>query len=175
MRRLLQIGVLFDRQALDPLPGFLQFALAELQVVAPTGNGRDRVLQGQLAVLEGMQRRIELGQCLLVRQRLVEAHGIASSTVASSRPAARSPLTGWPLRGCSAPLMMPPPFASRVMLYPRLSVCSGASELSRAARLCTLLARSRTPRPASATSRSRRLSFPRRPVSIRLAITCQVR
>src|ERR1700694_122440 len=116
MRRLLQIGVLFDRQALDPLPGFLQFALAELPVVAPTGTGRDRVLQGQLAVLEGMQRRIKLGECLLVRQRLVEAHGMASSTVASSRPAESSTLTGWPLRACSAPRMMPAPLASRGLL-----------------------------------------------------------
>src|ERR1700694_5162069 len=114
MRRLLRFGVLFDRQAFDPLPGFLQFALAELQVVAATGNGRDRVLQAQLAVLEGMQRRIELGECLLVRQRLVQAHGMASSTVASSRPAESSTLTGCPLRAWSAPRMMPPPAASRV-------------------------------------------------------------
>src|ERR1700730_2715482 len=116
MRRLLQIGGLVYRQACAPLPGFLQFALAELQVVAPTGNGRDRVLQGQLAVLEGMQRRIELGECLLVRQRLVEANGMASATVASSRPAESSTLTGCPFRAWSAPRMMPPPFASRVML-----------------------------------------------------------
>src|ERR1700716_1882257 len=116
MRRLLQIGVLFDRQAFDPLPGFLQLALAERQVVAPAGDGRDRVLQAQLAILEGVQRGIELGKRLLIGQRLVEAHGMAWSFVAPSRPAESSTLTGCPLRAWSAPRMMPPPFASRVML-----------------------------------------------------------
>ena len=64
----------------------------------------------------GLHFIFELGKRLLIGQRLVEAHGMASSIVASSRPAESSTLTGCPLRAWSAPRMMPPPFASRVML-----------------------------------------------------------
>src|SRR2546428_10233303 len=108
MRGLLQIRLLFHRQAFDPLPGLLELALAEQQVFAPAGDRRDRVFQVQLAFLERAQRRIELRQRLLIRQRFVKAHGMASSTVASSRPAASSTLTACPLRACSAARMMPP-------------------------------------------------------------------
>src|SRR6266851_1078354 len=106
MRRLFLVWLLSDRQTLDALPGFLQLALAQLQVVAPEGDRGDRVLQAELA----------FRQRLLIGQRFVEAHGTASSTVASSRPAESSTLTDCPLRACSAPRMMPPPPASRVML-----------------------------------------------------------
>src|SRR5438477_304301 len=88
------VRLLPDRQAFDPLPGFLQFSLAELQVLAPAGDRRDRLFQTQLAFLEGVQRRIELRQRLLIGQRFVEAHGTVSSTVASSRPAESITLMG---------------------------------------------------------------------------------
>src|SRR6184192_1049213 len=53
VRRLFDVRLLPDRQAFDPLAGFLQFSLAELQVLAPAGDRRDRLFQAQLALLEG--------------------------------------------------------------------------------------------------------------------------
>src|SRR5260370_20882545 len=116
MRRLLQRLVLFDRQAFNPLPRLRQLLLAELQEVAAAGGRGDRLFQAELAFFERAQRVIEPRERLLVGQRLVEGHGMASSTVASSRPAESNTLTGCPLRACSALRMMSPPLASSVML-----------------------------------------------------------
>src|SRR3977135_2488000 len=116
MRRLLPLGVPPHGEALDPLPALPQLPLAELQVVAPAGDRGDRLFQAQLAFLEYVQRRIELRQRLLIGERLVEAHGTASSTVASSRPADSSTLMGCPWWASSALRTTPPPTPSRVML-----------------------------------------------------------
>src|ERR1700716_1193443 len=113
MRRLLHVGLLSDGKGFDPLPGLLQLPLAELQVVAPAGDRGDRLFQAQLAFLECVQRRIELRQRLLIGERLVEAHGTASSTVASSRPAESSTLMGCPWWASSALRTTPPPTPSR--------------------------------------------------------------
>src|SRR5438876_6246342 len=100
------------REALDPLPGLFQLALTELEIFAPARHSGNRLFQTKLAFLQRPERRIQLGQRLLISQRGIDAHSTASSTVASSRPAASKTLTAWPGRDCADSRMMLPLAAS---------------------------------------------------------------
>src|SRR5690242_13994522 len=104
------------REALDPLPSLVQLALAELEIFAPARHSGNRLFQAELAFLQGPECRIQLGERLLIGQRGVDAHSTASSTVASSRPAANKTLTAWPGRDCADSRMMLPLAASTQML-----------------------------------------------------------
>jgi hypothetical protein len=70
------------------VPGGLQLRLADLEVAPAIGDGRDRLLEGEVVLLERAELGVEELERLLVAELDVRflAQGLTSSTRAPSRP-----------------------------------------------------------------------------------------